>query len=84
VAVEIFGSKRLGGLTSHGKILFVDGRVAVVGSLALTAISLEFRREIAIVVDAPAAVAEIARLFESLDGDVAARTGPVRISSNAE
>lgn len=84
VTVEVFGSRQLGDLTSHGKILFVDGRVAVVGSLALTAISLEFRREIAIVVDAPAAVAEIARLFEKLDGEVGARSGPVRISSNAK
>ena len=51
--------KRLGGLKSHGKMMLIDGTRAVVGSLALTALSLDFRREVALVVDEPAAVAEI-------------------------
>ena len=65
--VEVFGSKNLGGLKSHGKILLVDDRLAVVGSLALAAISLDFRREVAIIVDEPDAVAEVRKLFRSID-----------------
>ncbi len=46
--------------------MLVDDRIAAVGSLALAALSLDFRREVAITVDDAAAVAEISRLFDSL------------------
>jgi phosphatidylserine/phosphatidylglycerophosphate/cardiolipin synthase-like enzyme len=65
ITVETFGAKRLGDLKSHGKLLLIDDRVAVVGSLALAAISLDFRREVAIVVEEPDAVAEVSRLIQS-------------------
>jgi cardiolipin synthase A/B len=65
--VEVFGSKNLGGLKSHGKILLVDDRLAVVGSLALAALSLDFRREVAIVVEEADAVGEVRKLFQSID-----------------
>jgi len=67
LTVEVFSSKRLGGLKSHGKLLLIDDSVAVIGSLALAAISLGFRREVAIVVEEPAAVAEIRELFNSIE-----------------
>jgi cardiolipin synthase A/B len=66
LSVEIFSARRLGDLKSHGKIMLVDDRTAVVGSLALAALSLDFRREIAIVVTEPTAVAEAAELFRAL------------------
>lgn len=65
--VDVFGGKRLGELKSHGKIMLIDDRVAVVGSMALAALSLDFRREVAIVVDEPEAVAEVRRLFELVE-----------------
>jgi cardiolipin synthase len=65
VAVEVLDSKRLGDLKSHGKIMVIDDRIAVVGSLALAALSLDFRREVAIIVDEPSAVAEAMALFRS-------------------
>jgi phosphatidylserine/phosphatidylglycerophosphate/cardiolipin synthase-like enzyme len=58
-------TKKIAGLKSHAKILLIDGRVAVVGGLALTSLSLEFRREIAIVVEEPAAIADLAELFSA-------------------
>jgi phosphatidylserine/phosphatidylglycerophosphate/cardiolipin synthase-like enzyme len=64
--VEIIGSKRIGGLKSHGKIMLIDGTTAVVGSLGLSALSLEFRREVSIIVDHPAAVADVEQLFGAL------------------
>ena len=77
LTVEVFGSRRLGRLKSHGKILLIDDRIAVVGGLALAAISLDFRREVAIVVDEPAAVAVVKELFRSIDAvPAAARPRP--------
>ena len=63
VTVEMLDSKRVGGLKSHGKIMCIDDRLAVVGSVALSAPSLDLRREVAITVDDPNAVAEIRHVF---------------------
>jgi cardiolipin synthase len=71
LTVHAYTSKRLGALKSHGKIILIDDRIAVIGSLALAAISLGFRREVAIMVEDPEAVAEVQRLFESLDAQPA-------------
>jgi len=66
LTVEVFSAKRLGALKSHGKIMLIDDRIAVVGSLALAALSLDFRREVAIVVSEPSVVAETVDLFAAL------------------
>jgi phosphatidylserine/phosphatidylglycerophosphate/cardiolipin synthase-like enzyme len=66
--VDLLKAKRIGGLKSHAKIVLVDGRVAMIGGLALTALSLEFRREIAILVDDSTALAEIEALFSDVRG----------------
>jgi phosphatidylserine/phosphatidylglycerophosphate/cardiolipin synthase-like enzyme len=67
VTVHAYTSKQLGALKSHGKIILIDDRLAVIGSLALAAISLGFRREVAIMVEDRDAVADVVRLFASLD-----------------
>jgi cardiolipin synthase A/B len=66
IAVDVVSTKRVGALKSHGKIMLVDDTTLVVGSLALAALSLDFRREVAIVVDEPSAIAEAARLFAAV------------------
>jgi phosphatidylserine/phosphatidylglycerophosphate/cardiolipin synthase-like enzyme len=66
VRVDLFTDKRYGDLKSHGKLWLVDDRTAVVGGLALAAVSLDFRREVALVVDDPGAIAVIRQLFDSL------------------
>jgi phosphatidylserine/phosphatidylglycerophosphate/cardiolipin synthase-like enzyme len=66
VRVEVLDRKRYGELKSHGKVCLIDDRVAVVGGLALAAMSLDFRREVAIVVDAPDAIAEVRRFLDSV------------------
>ena len=53
--------------------MLVDDRTAVVGSLALAALSLDFRREVAIVVTEASAVAEAAELFRALGESAAER-----------
>lgn len=81
VAVHVHRDARVGDLKVHGKIMLVDGIRAVVGSLALTAMSLDFRREVAIEVTEPAAVRAIQDLFHSIgvtadaSGDVPAAAG---------
>jgi phosphatidylserine/phosphatidylglycerophosphate/cardiolipin synthase-like enzyme len=67
IAVNVYGAKKLGDLKSHGKIMLIDDRIAVVGSLALAALSLDFRREVAIVVDEPSAIADAKQLFADID-----------------
>ena len=64
LTVDRIETKKVGGLKSHGKFMLIDNRTAVVGGLALAALSLEFRREVALVVESPAAVSQIARIFE--------------------
>jgi cardiolipin synthase len=71
MTIEIFSAKRLGDLRSHGKIMLLDDRTVVVGSLALAAMSLDFRREVAIVsTDAPAVDAAM-ELFRTVRDEAA-------------
>jgi phosphatidylserine/phosphatidylglycerophosphate/cardiolipin synthase-like enzyme len=51
VDVEILAASRLGGLLPHGKLVIVDGKSAAFGSMSLSALSLDFRREVAVIVD---------------------------------
>ena len=74
--VELYDAKRLGDLKSHGKIMLVDDTLAIVGGLSLNALSLDFRREVAVTVDDPVGVAEIARLFEAVAALTALKIEP--------
>jgi cardiolipin synthase len=67
ITVDVFGAKRLGEMKSHGKIMLVDDRVAVVGGLAIAALSLDFRREVAIIVEDTNAVEEVRQLFRDVE-----------------
>jgi cardiolipin synthase len=72
MTIEVFGAKRLGDLKSHGKIMLIDDRTVVVGSMALAALSLDFRREVAIVVTEREAVAGAIELFKAVRDALAA------------
>lgn len=52
------------GKIPHGRLIIIDGAVAVFGSFALTAQSLDTRRELAVVIQEPALVAKLERQFE--------------------
>ena len=66
MTVEVFTARQLGDLKSHGKIMLLDDRTVVVGSLALAALSLDFRREVAIVVTDAPAVETAVELFRTV------------------
>jgi phosphatidylserine/phosphatidylglycerophosphate/cardiolipin synthase-like enzyme len=76
ISVDVYEAKRYAGLRSHGKMMLIDGRVAIVGSVALAALSLDFRREVALVVEGPEAIAEIEELFHFV-ATAAAKEGHV-------
>jgi phosphatidylserine/phosphatidylglycerophosphate/cardiolipin synthase-like enzyme len=74
--IEVVKAKKFAGLKSHAKLVLVDGRTALVGGLALTALSLEFRREVAILVDDPSAIAQIEELFSAARAGAGAAPSP--------
>ena len=76
VRVELYDAKRLCGLRSHGKIMLIDDRLAVIGGLSLNPMSLDFRREVAITVTDPSAVAEVANLFARVSSRETAKVPP--------
>ena len=55
-------------MTPHGKLLIIYEAIAVIGSVSLSALSLDFRREVAIVVDDAGCVRRLNTLFEPADG----------------
>src|SRR5688572_22271771 len=71
--VDVYDGKRLCELRSHGKVMLVDDALAVVGGLSLNPMSLDFRREVAVTVTEPSAVARVASLFEDVAASEAAR-----------
>jgi cardiolipin synthase A/B len=77
VVVTVLGRGSIGGLVSHGKLMLLDESTAVIGSLALSALCLDFRREVAVVVRDRQLVNRLNELFESL----ASRSPGARASS---
>ncbi len=66
VAVTVIGREPVAGLLPHGKMVLVDDAVGAIGSMSLSALSLDFRREVAVIVRDRAGVAEMARVFKRL------------------
>jgi phosphatidylserine/phosphatidylglycerophosphate/cardiolipin synthase-like enzyme len=71
VEVTVLGRKALGPLVPHGKMILLDDRCAVVGSTALSTLSLDFRREVSIVIDRPELVAQLGAAFDRIAGSEA-------------
>lgn len=63
VQVEHIGARLVAGRTAHGKVTIVDGRVALVGSIALSAASLGMQRELSLLVHDGAAVSRLEAFF---------------------
>jgi phosphatidylserine/phosphatidylglycerophosphate/cardiolipin synthase-like enzyme len=66
VAVSVLGPTLAGSLEPHGKLMIIDESQALVGSLALSTLSLDFRREVALVVDDSAAVRRLNAAYQEL------------------
>ena len=80
VAVELRGESALAPLVPHGKLLIVDDATAVIGSISLSTLALEFRRELAVVVRGGRALQQL-KDFWSWLSEVRADSAVARLSS---
>ena len=80
VVVEIVDRSGPGGLRPHGKMIIVDEKVASIGSIALSALCLDFRREVGLIVRNPRAVQTLNQRFQLLKTSAA----PASPSQGAE
>jgi phosphatidylserine/phosphatidylglycerophosphate/cardiolipin synthase-like enzyme len=74
VLVEVLGE--VPGLRPHGKMILVDDATAVIGSIALASLHLDFRREVAIVIEDPRCIAHLSSFFRAAAARVPAPPAP--------
>jgi len=66
IPVQVVGNGPISGLISHGRMILIDEKTAIIGSIHLSPPSLDSRREVAIVIEDPSLVAELYDYFENL------------------
>jgi cardiolipin synthase len=66
IVVSLLGHPLPGPLTAHGKLMIIDEARAVIGSMALSTLSLDFRREVAVVIDDVSAVRQLNLAYQEL------------------
>lgn len=66
VTVDIREHDGLGSLIPHGKLLMIDNALAVTGSIALSTMTLEFRRELAVLTRDTASLGLLEQFWASL------------------
>ena len=69
VLVQVLGQGPMGGLICHGRVILVDNRIAVIGSIHLSPPSLDSRREVAILIREPGIIVELNDFFDRLASD---------------
>ena len=80
--VEIRGPAGVGTLVPHGKMLVIDDSVAVIGSISLSMLALEFRRELAVVTRDRASLATLDQFWQSLPAMATAGDAPAGVSGD--
>jgi cardiolipin synthase len=66
VTVTVLGKQPMRGILPHGKMMIIDEARAVLGSTALSTLSLDFRREVSVVVHEPALVKQLNMSYQQL------------------
>lgn len=66
IAVSVIGRHPMGPIEPHGKMMIIDEDCAVLGSTALSTLSLDFRREVSIVIHDPAVVKQLKIAYQQL------------------
>jgi cardiolipin synthase len=66
VEVTVVGKKPRGSLVPHGKLMLLDESRAVLGSMAMSALSLDFRREVSVVIDHPTVIRSLTGYYREL------------------
>ena len=66
ITVSVLGKQPMRGVVPHGKMMIIDETRAVLGSTALSTLSLDFRREVSVVVHEPALVKQLNMSYQQL------------------
>jgi phosphatidylserine/phosphatidylglycerophosphate/cardiolipin synthase-like enzyme len=66
ITVSVLGKQPIRGFEPHGKMMIIDESRAILGSTALSTLSLDFRREVSIVVHDPALVKHLNMSYQLL------------------
>jgi cardiolipin synthase A/B len=66
ITVTVLGRQPMRGIEPHGKMMIIDETRAILGSTALSTLSLDFRREVSVVVHEPALVKQLNMSYQEL------------------
>ncbi|MDP2322332.1 MAG: phospholipase D-like domain-containing protein [Acidobacteriota bacterium] len=66
ITVSVIGKHPMGAIEPHGKMMIIDEQRAVLGSTALSTLSLDFRREVSVVIHQPALVKQLNAAYQAL------------------
>jgi phosphatidylserine/phosphatidylglycerophosphate/cardiolipin synthase-like enzyme len=66
VTVSVVGKQPIRGFEPHGKMMIIDESRAILGSTALSTLSLDFRREVSVVVHEAALVKQLNMSYQQL------------------
>jgi phosphatidylserine/phosphatidylglycerophosphate/cardiolipin synthase-like enzyme len=72
VLVSVLGKQPMRGIVPHGKMMIIDDTRAVLGSTALSTLSLDFRREVSAVIHDPALVKQLNVSYQQLSAKAGA------------
>ena len=66
IIVSVIGKHPMGAIEPHGKMMIIDEQRAVLGSTALSTLSLDFRREVSVVIHQPELVKQLNLAYQAL------------------
>lgn len=66
IIVSVIGKHPMGPIEPHGKMMIIDEQRAVLGSTALSTLSLDFRREVSVVIHQPALVKQLNMAYQAM------------------
>jgi phosphatidylserine/phosphatidylglycerophosphate/cardiolipin synthase-like enzyme len=72
ITVSVLGRQPMAGVEPHGKMMIIDESRAVLGSTALSTLSLDFRREVSVVVHEPVLVKQLNLSYQQLSAKAGA------------
>ena len=66
ITVSVLGRHPMGAIEPHGKMMIIDEQHAILGSTALSTLSLDFRREVSVIIHEPALVKQLNMSYQQL------------------
>ncbi len=72
IIVSVLGKHPMGTIEPHGKMMIIDESCAILGSTALSTLSLDFRREVSVVIHEPALVKRLNMAYQQMSAKAGA------------